>query len=164
MALLLAACAPSPAPAPLPPQTDLAQRAANAGDEAWRRAGLRTVETTVCQLDQLRVVPDARCQDQGCLGWMRQGEIPIAFIRPALAEREGIVAHLAVHEWMHAAGRCYGRWGFTDPYDGNHTDPAVWAGFSWSLPVNAEAIAQGLLAREPDAGPEEPDEPPGEAR
>jgi len=138
--------------AELPPQTDQALEVAMAGDDAWRAAGLRSVDSTICRLDELRIVVSADCHEQGCLGWQRQGEVPIAYIRPELADKPLIVEHLALHEWMHAAGYCYGRWrrhinalGQWDPFDTLHEDPAVWDGFDYSSPYNVEQRAQRAL-------------------
>lgn len=138
----------------LPAQTEIEQRVATAGIEAWRAAGLKTTPA-VSWLEQLRIerpatvaAYDERCpaavlgHSWACLRW-RGWDVPVAVLSPLLlTETQRLRA--ALHELCHAMGYRFGRWAdYDSPW---HTDPIVWAGKSGSRPDSVEQRAQRALA------------------
>lgn len=124
---LLWACACG-GPEPAPDQIALAALT------AWEEIG--PPPASACQIELLdvrRVSPElyplaCPAKSWACLRWGWEAPLghlpafPIAVINPEAAE-EG-EARLAVHEALHAIGRCSFRW--ADTYDYPHRDPAVW--------------------------------------
>ncbi len=138
-------CAAVQRPA-LPPQTALERTVAQAGLAAWREAGM-PVTPAVRELARLRIErPDQatfeRTCPQGrrpaaCLRW-QDWDVPVAVLAPWLST-ELLVAHAALHEWIH--GAVY-RSGLRPDYDGLHENPLIWSGHG---PGSVESIAQRLI-------------------
>lgn len=167
---LLLACARhhrAPDDAGLPPQSELAEEVAAAGQAAWDDAKLHVAPETVCLLDELRIVQVADlarlCPGAAaCLGWRavvvpkrngRRGTerlfVPIAYMPMTYTGR--IMSHAALHEWCHAAGHCYlQRWGGW--YDADHRDAAVWYDAAHTRIWSAEARGQRVLDGTPEPG------------
>ncbi len=165
-ALLLHACArPHPAPddAGLPPQSELAAEVAAAGQSAWDDADLKTAPETTCLLDELRIVREPCPRANACLGWRavlvpvpgkrrpQRMFVPIAYVPPALTT-EQLVAHAAVHEYMHTLVGCFGYGRFGDTWDAAHRNPRVWEGPGRTNVWSAEMMAQRMLDGTPEPG------------
>jgi hypothetical protein len=137
--LVLVACGVDPEPPPDP--------IAVIGLEAWGQAAL-AAPVSECRLDQLDVrhlpaeLYPLACpaQSWACLRWGVEaplGHVP-AFPIVEISPAGGPEDRLAVHELMHAIGRCSFRW--ADTYDYTHHDPVV-----WGPPPAVEGLAKESL-------------------
>lgn len=150
--VMVLGCGPPDHP-PLPPLTEAATQAASAGGTAWAQAGLRVVSGTACRLEGFRavVVPasqvawfDWACPKAwACLGWGHP-ITPIAYVSPRL--HPNLILHAIHHEYLHALGHCYGRWGGW--YDAGHTDQEVW---EQGGPSSVETLGEAILDMPPPA-------------